>query len=260
MEFSRTVNNLKKNTFLFQQLVNRDFMQKYKRTVLGMFWSVLNPLLTLLVMRVIFTDFFGRNTAHYTIYLFSGNIVMSFFREATNNGMTSLLHNSGIIQKINVPKYLFLFSRNVSSFVNFLLTLGVYFIFCILDGITFGPHMFALVFPVICLTVLNIGVGMILSAWYIFFRDTQYLYGVFLTLLNYLSVIFYTLDRYSPEVQRRFLFNPIYVVIKYFRTVVIDGTIPSLQYHFLCAGYALFFFVIGCFMYKRYNHKFVYYL
>lgn len=256
----RTLKNLKKNYFLFQQLVKRDFQQKYKRTMLGMFWSVLSPLLTLLIMRIIFYDFFGRTQEHYTIYLFSGNIVMSFFREATNSGMTSLLSNSGVIQKINVPKYLFLFSKNVSSIVNFLLTLGVYFLFCLIDGIHFGFHMFALIYPITCLILINLGVGMVLSALYIFFRDTSYLYSIFLTLLNYLSVIFYTIDRFSPEVQRRFLFNPIYVVIKYFRLVVIDGTLPSPQYHALLAGYALFFFALGSYMYKHYNHKFIYYL
>ncbi len=256
----RTIENLKKNAFLFQQLVSRDFKQKYKGTVLGLLWSVLNPLMTLLVMRVVFTRFFGRNVDHYTIYLFSGNIVMSYFREATNNGMTSLIANSGVIQKINVPKYLFLFSRNVSSFVNFILTLVVYFIFCAIDGITFTPKMLLLIFPVACLTLLNVGVGMILSALYIFFRDTAYLYGIFLTLLNYLSVIFYTLDSFDPAKQRLFLLNPIYVVIKYFRIVVINGSVPSAQYHFLCVGYALLFFIIGAVMYKKYNHRFVYYL
>ena len=257
---NRLLHNLKKNYFLFTQLVRRDFQHKYKRTMLGMLWSVLNPLLTLFIMRMVFYHLFGRTMPHYTIYLFSGNIVMAYFREATTNGMTALMGNSNIIQKINVPKYLFIFSRIVSSFVNFMLTLAVYFLFCAIDHIDFGWHMLSLVYPIICLTVLCIGIGMILSAIYIFFRDTTYLYGVFLTLLTYLSAVFYSVDSFSPEVQRRFLLNPVYVIIKYFRVVVIDGNIPSLQYHGLCAFYALLFFAIGCYMYKRFNHRFIYYL
>lgn len=260
MTLKESVRKFSGNLFLFQELVKRDFKQKYKRTALGMLWSVISPLLTLLIMRIIFTDFFGRNTAHYTIYLFSGNIVMAYYREATRNGMTSLLSNASVITKINVSKYLFLFSKIVSSFVNFMLTVGVYFIFCAIDHIDFGFHMLSLVFPIICLTIMNIGIGMILSVFYIFFRDTSYLYDVFLTLLNYLSAIFYTLDKYSPNVQRMFLLNPVYCIIKYFRTVVIDGHLPSLQYHFLCLGYALFFFLLGSHMYKKYNHQFIYYL
>ena len=118
-------------SFLFAELVKRDFKRKYKRTVLGMLWSVLSPLLTLFVMKIIFTEFFGRNTPHFTIYLFSGNIVMAYYRESTRAGMNCLVSNSGIISKINVPKYLFLLSQNVSALINFALTLVVYFIFCI---------------------------------------------------------------------------------------------------------------------------------
>lgn len=260
MGIDRTINNLKKNTFLFEQLVKRDFQHKYKGTVLGMFWSVLHPLLTLLVMRIVFYNFFGRTTPHYTIYLFAGNIVMSYYREATNSGMSSLLSNRAVIQKINVPKYLFLFSVNVSCLVNFMLTLAVFFVFCIFDKITFSILMFSLVYPILCLIILNIGVGMILSALNIFFRDMKYLYSVFLTLLNYLSAIFYTIDKFPENVQRLFLLNPVYVIIKYFRVVVIDGNLPSLRYHGLMLLYALLFFFIGSVMYKKYNHKFTYYL
>ena len=246
--------------FLFGELVKRDFSQKYKRTSLGMAWSVLSPLLTLLVMKVVFTSFFGRNTPHYTTYLFSGNLVMAFYKEATKNGMDSLLKNAKIIEKINLPKYLFLLSKNVSALVNFSLTLIVYFFFCFLDGIQFGPRMLLLIFPVICLTIMNIGIGMILSALFVFFRDIKYLYDVFLTLLTYLSAIFYRVDKFSETTQQLFLLNPVYVMIKYFRTVVIDMTVPTLAYHGLCLFYALFYLAIGTMVYKKYNNEFIYYL
>ena len=103
------LNKLKKHQFLFEELVKRDFKEKYKRTVLGMAWSILSPLLTLLVMKVVFTQFFGRNTPFYTTYLFSGNLVMAYFKESTKGGMGSLLSNARIFTKINIPKYLFIF-------------------------------------------------------------------------------------------------------------------------------------------------------
>lgn len=99
------------NQFLFEELVKRDFKKKYKRTALGMAWSVLSPLLTLLVMRLVFTQFFGHHVAHYTTYLFCGNLVFSYFNESTSQGMTSLMGNAAIFSKVNVPKYLFLFSK-----------------------------------------------------------------------------------------------------------------------------------------------------
>ena len=104
------IQKLRQNEFLFEELVKRDFKKKYKRTVLGMVWSVLSPLLTLLVMKLVFTQFFGRTTPHFTTYLFCGNLVFSYFSESTSQGMTSLMGNASIFTKVNVPKYLFLLS------------------------------------------------------------------------------------------------------------------------------------------------------
>lgn len=254
------IEKLKENQFLFEELVKRDFKKKYKRTALGMFWSMLSPLLSLLVMALVFTQFFGRDTPHYIIYLFSGNIVMSFFRESTKSGMVCLMTNANIFSKINVPKYLFLFSKNVSALINFGLTIIIYLIFVAVDGIHFHFGFLLLLFPVVCLTVMDIGIGMILSALYVFFRDTEYLYDVFLTLLTYLSAVFYNVDRFPVKIQRCFLANPVYVYIKYFRTIVIDGVVPSLAYHGLCIAYSLLFLGIGCWVYKHYNRKFIYYV
>ena len=254
------VQRFKEHQFLFEELVKRDFKKKYKRTVLGMFWSMLSPMLNLLVMALVFTQFFGRNSPHYIIYLFSGNIVMAFYKESTKGGMSSLMGNAGIFTKINVPKYLFLFSKNVSALINFGLTIIIYFIFCIIDHIQFHPNFVCLIIPIVCLVIMNVGIGMILSALFVFFRDTEYLYDVFLTLLTYLSAIFYHVDRFEPSIQRLFLLNPVYVYIKYFRTIVIDGNIPSLAYHGLCFFYAALFFGLGAFMYKKFNTRFLYYV
>ena len=120
-----------RHRFLFEELVKRDFKKKYKRTVLGMAWSLLSPLLMLLVMKLVFTQFFGRTMEHYTIYLFCGNLVFSYFNESTSQGMTSLVNNAAIFTKVNIPKYLFLFSKNVQTLINFSLTLCIFFVFCL---------------------------------------------------------------------------------------------------------------------------------
>ena len=219
------IEKLKKHQFLFEELVKRDFKKKYKRTVLGMAWSVLSPLLTLLVMSLVFTQFFGRNMAHYTTYLFCGNLVFSYFNEATSQGMTSLTGNSGIFSKVNVPKYLFLFSKNVQTLINFGLTLIVFFIFCIFDHITFTWRFILLLYPIALLVLFNVGVGLILSAWFVFFKDIQYLWSVFTQLLMYMSAIFYTIDGYSQTVQNIFLLNPVYLFIRYFRKIVIEAAL-----------------------------------
>lgn len=251
---------LKRNQFLFEELVKRDFKQKYKRTILGMGWSILSPLLTLLVLAIIFSNFFGARIPHYVIYLFCGNLLFSYFSESTNSGMNSLIANAGIFSKVNVPKYIFLLSKNVSSIINFGLTLIIFFVFVAYEGLPFTVKFLCLLYPIGCLIVFNIGVGLILSAMFVFFRDIGYLYRIMTMLIMYASAIFYGVDILPTELQPLFLCNPIYVYIKYFRNIVIDSQIPSLEYHALCAFYALLVLFIGGFIYKKYNHKFLYYV
>ena len=250
----------KKHRFLFEELVKRDFKTKYKRTVLGMAWSVLSPLLMLLVMRLVFTRFFGRGMEHYTTYLFCGNLMFSYFSESTGQGMTSLMGNAGIFTKVNVPKYLFLFSKNVQTLINFGLTLCVFFLFCALDGVAFTWKFVLLLYPIVLLMIFNIGVGLILSALFVFFRDIQYLWTVFTQLLMYMSAIFYTIDGYSETVRKLFLLNPLYLFIRYFRKIVLEATVPSVWFHLLMAADAALAFGIGAWIYKKYNTRFLYYL
>lgn len=251
---------VKQHRFLFEELVKRDFKQKYKRTVLGMGWSILSPLLSLLVMSVIFGRFFGRSMEHYTTYLFCGNLVFSYFRESTNGGMRSLMDNAHIFTKVNVPKYLFLLSKNTSALLNFGLTLCVFSLFALIDGVKPGVHMLALLYPVCCLVLFNIGVGLILSALFVFFRDITYLYDVFTTLLMYASAIFYTVEEFGPFVRKLFLCNPLYCYIRYFRAVILEGTLPSPGHHLLCLLYAAAALTAGALIYRKYNHKFLYYV
>ena len=254
------VQKLLRYQFLFEELVKRDFKKKYKRTVLGMAWSVLSPLLTLLVMKMVFTQFFGRTMEHYTTYLFCGNLIFSFFNESTSQGMQSLMGNAGIFTKVNIPKYLFLFSKNVQTLINFGLSLCVFFVFCVIDQITFTWKLIFLLYPIVCLILFNIGVGLILSALFVFFRDIQYLWSVFTMLLMYMSAIFYTIDSYDYTIQCAFLLNPVYLFIRYFRKIVIEMTIPTIWFHLLMLADIIIVLGFGCWMYKKYNTRFLYYV
>lgn len=225
-----------------------------------MFWSVLSPLLMLSVMAIIFGNFFGRDIEHYVIFLFSGQIIYNYFIEATNEGMQALVSNSSIFTKINVPKYLFLFSKNISALLNFAIILIIYFGFVIFEGIDFTWQFLLLIYPIICLIVLNLGMGLILSALFVFFKDIQYLYRLFTQILMYGSAIFYSIDILPQHLQTLFYCNPIFVCITYFRSIVLHNAVPDLRLHLLLAGYALVLFGIGCWVYKKYNYKFLYYV
>lgn len=254
------IQKAKKNKFLFEELVKRDFKQKYKGTILGAFWSVLSPLLQLLVMSLVFGQFFGRNMEHYTIYLFCGNLLFAYFKDSTRGGMDSLIRNANIFTKVNVPKYMFLLTKNVSSLINFGLTLLVFAIFIIVEGVPIGVHYLMLIYPVCCLVVFNIGTGLVLSALCVFFRDMEYLYDIFTLLLMYCSAIFYDVNVMAPKYANFFFANPVYCYIYYFRSIVLHAQIPSLGFHGLCAFYALFMLVIGGWTYRHYNQKFLYYV
>lgn len=254
------IQKIKEYRFLFEELVHRDFTKKYKRTILGMLWSVLGPLANLGVMALIFTQFFGRNMDHYIIYLFCGNLLFSYFRESTTTCMSAIYENASIFSKVNVPKYMFLLSKNVASLINFGINLALLFVFCLFDGVTFTWKFILLIYPLICLVIFNLGAGFVLSALYIMFRDLQYLYNIFTQLLMYLSVIFYSLDSFSDQIQHLFYINPIYVYIKYFRRIILEGVIPSVWVHLLAAGYAVAALLIGMLIYKKQNYKFLYYI
>ena len=174
--------------------------------------------------------------------------------------MTSLTGNAGIFTKVNIPKYLFLFSKNVQTLINFGLTLCIFVMFCIVDHITFTWKFILLLYPILLLVLFNIGFGLILSALFVFFRDIQYLWTVFIQLLMYMSAIFYTIDHYDPFVQNLFLLNPIYLFIRYFRKIVIEAAIPTLWFHLLMAADVLIVLGLGCWIYKKYNTKFLYYV
>ena len=254
------IEKIASHRFLFEELVHRDFIKKYKRTVLGVFWSVLGPLATLGVMALVFSQFFGREMNHYVIYLFCGNLLFGYYRESTTSCMTSIYENASIFSKVNVPKYMFLLSKSVVALINFLINLVLLFVFCLIDGISFSWAFFLLIYPTICLIIFNLGMGFILSSVYIMFRDLQYLYSIFTQLLMYLSVIFYSLSVFPEDVQKLFYLNPIYVYISYFRSIIIDGIIPGLEVHLLAAGYAITVLVIGILIYKMRNNKFLYYI
>ena len=251
---------LKRHRFLFEELVKRDFKKKYKRTILGMGWSMLSPLLMLLVMKIVFEQFFGNTLNHYTTYLFCGLLVFNWFSESTGGGMRSLFGNAGIFTKVNVPKYLFLFSVNIQVLLNFALTLLVFFVFCAIDHVPFTLRFLCLAYPIATLLLFNVGVGMVLSALFMFFRDIDYLWSVVLQLTMYGSAIFYSIAKMPLKIKFVFSLNPVYRHIAYFREIVLAGTVPSLGTHLTLLGFAVAAFLAGALMYKRYNTKFLYYV
>lgn len=245
--------------FLMKQLIKRDFKARYKRTFLGMIWSMLSPLIMFVAQAVIFKFLFSRGE-HYISFLIIGNIVFSYYSDATSQGMNALGSNAGIIANISVKKDIFLYSKSIACFFNFCLTLIIMFIIIAADGIKFHIGFLWIIYPIICLFVFNLGLGYILSACQVFVKDTEYFYGIFKSVLIYFSAIFYTVDRFPEKYQPLFYYNPVYTYIYFFRTVILDNTLPHFSIWVLCFAYAYLALLIGKLVYHFKDDKFIYYL
>lgn len=250
---------IKQNRFLFEELTKRDFKKKYKRTVLGILWSVISPFLTFMIQYFVFGYIFNRLDSGFVVYLLTGTLMYTFFNNATTAGMFSMYSNGSILSKVKVPKALFVLSSNSAATFNFLLTLVVYFVFMIACGINFGFHLFMMLYPIICLIIFNIGMSYILSTLFVFFKDIQYLYQIFTMLLTYLSALFYDIRSFPENIQFIFRVNPIYQYISYMRELVMQSTIPSLSHHLICLSFSLGMLGLGVFIHKKTEQKFVYY-
>lgn len=250
---------VKQYRFLFEELTKRDFKKKYKRTLLGVLWSVISPFLTFMVQYFVFGYIFRRLDSGFVIYLLTGTLMFNFFTNATTNGMFSMYSNGAILSKIKVPKSLFVLSSNSAAIFNFLLTLIVYFIFMIFCKINFGPHLLLMIYPICCLIIFNIGMSYILSALFVFFRDMQYLYQIFTMLLMYMSAIFYEVKRFPEELRFVFNINPVYHYISYMRQLVMQSSVPGFAEHIICLSFALGMLGIGYFVHSKTEQKFVYY-
>ena len=246
--------------FLFEELVKRDFKKKYKGTWLGVGWSVLSPLLMLGVMKLVFTQFFGRTMPHYTIYLFCGLLMFGFFSEVTKGGMKSIVGGAGIFSKVNVPKYMFLLARTVQALFNFLLTLFVFLVFCWFDGVPFTWRFLLLVYPILTMFVFSLGIAFLLATLFVYFNDLEYLWSVVMRLVMYGSAIFYTTDSFGPGMRLMFRCNVVYDHIEYARLVVLNGAVPGWELHAILAVAALAVFALGGFVYRLFNREFVYHV
>lgn len=246
-----------KYNFLIRQLVARDFKTKYKRSVLGMFWSFLNPLLTMSIQYVVFSTFFKSDIPNFIIYLLCGIICFNFFNESTTMCLMSILGNSSLINKVYVPKYIYPFSRTLSSCVNLLLSLVPLLIMLLITGTFVSPAALLLPFPLIMLFLLSYGIGLILATMMVFFRDTQFLWNIFSMLLMYLTPIFYPdtiIPKYFMPIYR---LNPLYHVISFIREILMNKVAPEPSAYLWCAVLCFVPFLIGVWVFRKNEDKFV---
>lgn len=251
------VDNILNYKSLLTELVKRDIKVKYRRSILGLVWTVLNPLLTMCVLTIVFSNFFRFEIDNFPVYLLCGNIIFAFFSEATNMAMTSILGNGPLLKKIYVPKYLFPLAKIISSFVNLLAALIALIIVMIATQTKVYVSILFAIFPVIYVFIFALGIGLVLSALVVFFRDFLHLYSVILTLWNYLTPIFYPISILPENIGALIRINPLTMFVQMFRDCVLYGNIPSLVDNFICATVSMMTLIIGLFCFVKNQDKFV---
>lgn len=245
---------------LFHQLVSRDFKTKYKRSMLGMLWSFLNPLLTMAVQYIVFSTLFRNNVENYPVYLLTGIVFFNYFSEAVNMGMTSITINASLIKKVYMPKYIYPISRVASSLINFLLALIPLFFVMLITGTGLHFSLLLLLFDIICQTAFIMGVSLLLATCMTFFQDTQFLWGIAIMIWMYLTPIFYPESIIPIKLRGLYRLNPLYQFVTFARTCIIDGVSPQPEMYLACivsAGAAL---LLGTAVFKKMQDKFVLYL
>ena len=249
--------SLQKYNFLIRQLVSRDFKTKYKRSVLGMLWSFLNPLLTMSIQYVVFSTLFKSSIDNFVIYLLSGIVCFNFFNEATNMCLMSIVGNSTLINKVYVPKYIYPFSRTLSSGINLLLSLVPLFIMLLITGTWPTKAFLLLPFVLLMLFMLSYGVGLILATMMVFFRDTQFLWGICSMLLMYLTPVFYPETIIPSQFLTVYKLNPLYHVLRFIRSILIDGVSLEPKAYLYCILLCGIPFLLGLLIFRKNQDKFV---
>ncbi|MBF1227972.1 ABC transporter permease [Haemophilus parainfluenzae] len=246
---------------LLRQLVIKDIKLKYRRSYLGYIWSILNPLLMMTVLVIVFSQLFRFDIPNFAVYLLSGQVLFSFLSEATTMAVSSIVGNAPLLKKTYVPKYIFTISKVTSSLVNLLFSLVALVLVMIFTQVSFTWNI--LWFPVVLLEVyvFSLGVSLILAATAVFFRDIQYLWGVFISIWMYLTPIIYPVSIISEEYRWWYdNLNPMYGYVTQFRDVVLNGNPLPLEW--LTQGFivAFAFLFIGYWVFKRKQNQFILYI
>ena len=249
-----------KYSWLLQVLVERDLKIRYRRSFLGYLWSVLNPLMMMVILTIVFSNMFRFDIPQYPVYLLAGQLIFGFFAESTSMAMSSILGGAALIKKVYLPKYIFPLSRVLSSFTSMLLSMIALFIVIMDTDVTFSATLVLLPW-ILCLVLgFCIGVGLLLSVLVVFFRDVQYLYSIFLTAFNYLTPIFYPETLLPDWLRELLVFNPLYNYIKFFRKIAVYGEWPSLPEHLICIAFTIGMLLVGLYFFKRKQNDFILYI
>lgn len=243
-----------------EDLVTKDFKLKYRRSFLGFLWSILNPLLMMLVITAVFSNIFKSDIEFFPVYYLCGFLIFNFVIEATNGALTSIVQSGYLIKKVYVPKYIFPVEKCAFALLNVLFSLVAVVIVIFVVGMPVHWTFLLIPIPIFYTFVFCIGLGLLLSSLNTFFRDTGHLYGVWTTAWMYLTPLFYPIDLIPDNVRFLIYCNPLYYYVDYMRTLTIEGRVPGIETNIICIEFALFFLIVGLIIFKKKQDRFILYI
>lgn len=239
-----------------KELVKRDFKKKYYKSVLGVLWTVLNPLLMMLVITIVFSTLFRRNIPNYPVYYLSGYVIFNFVSSTTRSSLHCIIGNANWLRKIYVPKYMFCLSTVLNQLITLLFSLIPMVLVMLVSGMHFTKYFLLLPVPIFYTLVFTTGLSLLLCSYNVFFRDLDHLYGIFVTVWMYLSALFYPIS-IIPQ-QFRFLWdlNPLYIFITIMRDVVY-GSMPSEKMLLVATCYSFLTLLMGIVVFREKENRFI---
>ena len=257
--------------FVLRSLVTKDFKLKYRRSVLGVVWSVLNPLLMMAVLSAVFSYMFKFNIEYFPLYLILGSTLFDLMSDSTKSATVSIIEAAPLLKKIKVEKMVFPIQTVLFTLVNFCFSLiavalvVIYFKIFPTANATHElifPSIYLLFLPLLLLFILmfSMGLSLLLSALAVYFRDIIHLWGVVLTAWTYATPLFYPIDLLAPWMKTIMNFNPMYHFVTYFRDIVMWNTCPSLKLNLVCFGFGAIMLVVGYLVFRKLQSKFVLYV
>lgn len=243
-----------------KEVIKRDFKKKYYKSVLGVAWSMLSPLLMMIVITIIFSTIFKRSIPYYPSYWLGGNLIFAFVMDGANAAMNSVIHNASLIKKMKIPNYFFCISSVTQHFITMLFSLVPYFVVSFMIGVQPSLYMLLIFFPIILSYLFTLGLGMFLCAYGTFLRDLNYLFNIIRRVWLYVTPIFYPIDIIPTEFRFLFELNPLYVYISIFRDFALNNTMPSERMLIVATFYSILTLILGMMTFKEKEDRFFLYI
>lgn len=252
---------LEHNLFVLRSLVSKDFKLKYRRSVLGILWSLLNPLLMMIVMAAVFSYMFRFQIEHFPVYLILGTIMFDLVNRSTTGAMSSIIESQSLIKKIRIEKIIFPLEKVMFELINFGLAFIAALAVMLFFQVTPSLHaIWGLPFIVVAITIFSTGLSLLIAALSVFFRDVMHLWGVLITAWTYMTPLFYPYEMLEGWMQTLMQFNPLYHYILFFRDIMMWNTNPGMMESGICLGMALVTFAVGFIVFRKTESKFILYI